>query len=251
MNRTPFFDPKKGVPYQRLSPQSGSDGCSATCRQSHRRVSRLVGHGACARRSLERPGALGLLHQRLVGWLCVVTCLGRLLCARRCKELAEWSWWRRCVRALVFLGPLRHLELWPSKDRRGGCGRRRCCGERAVGRWELLCAGGLLAAQPDPECWHRGGSRRQRRSGRWRCHRTRRDASTWCRQNHRSCGLVWSQAGVRASHTSSKSTMSSQPTRTGAVPSDTLCSKHRHHLRHSRILACAADAFSPPNKTTA
>ena len=25
MNRTPFFDPKKGVPYQRLSPQSGSD----------------------------------------------------------------------------------------------------------------------------------------------------------------------------------------------------------------------------------
>ena len=26
MNRTPFFDPKKGVPYQRLSPQSGSDG---------------------------------------------------------------------------------------------------------------------------------------------------------------------------------------------------------------------------------
>ena len=26
MNRTPFFDPRKGVPYQRLSPQSGSDG---------------------------------------------------------------------------------------------------------------------------------------------------------------------------------------------------------------------------------
>eukprot|EP01043_Picozoa_sp_COSAG02_P108102 COSAG02_NODE_44124_length_361_cov_6.312268_1_plen_80_part_10 len=26
MNHTPFFDPKKGVPYQRLSPPSGSDG---------------------------------------------------------------------------------------------------------------------------------------------------------------------------------------------------------------------------------
>ena len=30
MNRTPFFDPKKGVPYQRLSPQSGSDGTQCT-----------------------------------------------------------------------------------------------------------------------------------------------------------------------------------------------------------------------------
>ena len=27
MNRTPFFDPKKGVPYQRLSPQSGLALC--------------------------------------------------------------------------------------------------------------------------------------------------------------------------------------------------------------------------------
>ena len=26
MNRTPFFDPKKGVPYPAVRPQSGSDG---------------------------------------------------------------------------------------------------------------------------------------------------------------------------------------------------------------------------------